>query len=157
MRSECPEWARVPPIDDGATPCSLAGAWVSSGFNAPNAPKIHLSLVASADKPSSLAKFLLLLLPKIGCFEPRRLGYIAALPATATRLLTLCRCHLVAFGRNCENIMALVCPSARHRQLPKIMLLVCIRRNCYRNSHHSWSRAIGCGNGWHADSDCRSP
>jgi len=25
-----------------------------------------------------LAKFLLLLLPKIGCFEPRRLGYIAA-------------------------------------------------------------------------------
>jgi len=35
------------------------------------APKIHLSLVASADKPSSLAKFLLLLLPKIGCFEPR--------------------------------------------------------------------------------------
>jgi len=27
MRSECPErWARVPPIDDRATPCSLAGA-----------------------------------------------------------------------------------------------------------------------------------
>jgi len=44
--------------------------WVSSGFNAPNSPKIHLSLVASADKPSSLAKFLLLLLPKIGCFTP---------------------------------------------------------------------------------------
>jgi len=49
---------------------------VSSGFNAPNpAPKIHLSLVASADKPSSLAKFLLLLLPKIGCFEPRQSFY----------------------------------------------------------------------------------
>jgi len=56
MRSECPERVgKVPPIDDGATPCSLAGAF---GFRAVStrlipAPKIHLSLVASADKPSS--------------------------------------------------------------------------------------------------------